>query len=559
LHRRLFLLLLELDVERPLPSLSKQKRSQRTQRVAREKVAARNSAAAMTRDVRGGRTSGTVRRAVLAWQEYRYDEAIVLFERALKQNPNNVQVLLDLGRAYGLRYDYDRAEEYLKRAQKLSPRSPKASFAIGETYRKIAQFDRAAEHFQRAADLATGQIDALLQLAEVHERLHALDDAERAITQALQVDSSHPTALYLRAKLVRRRGDSNLAATLLQDFLALPPMRLLEPRWRAWYELGAIRDKEGDYGSAMECFLKAKQLLQKQGRAALAGTDFTLQKNEELVSTITADHFQRWFAERFSPEQDMAVLCGHPRSGTTLIEQVLDAHPGLISADETSVMSDEAYIPLGNHFPVTVTPTDMLDQSTPEHLQQARAAYLRMTEAFLREPLDGRVLLDKNPELTMILPAIVRMFPEIKVIIALRDPRDVCLSCFMQPLPMNSVSASYLSIPGTFKKYAAVMDTWLHIRPMLRNPWIETCYEDNVADLEQEAARVLEFLGLPWDPKVLKFYEHARQKHVRSPTYEAVTQPVHNRAVGRWRNYEKYIEPHLGTLAPYVETFGYDG
>ena len=302
---------------------------------------------------------------------------------------------------------------------------------------------------------------------------------------------------------------------------------------------------------------KAKQLLQKQGRAVRTGTDFTLQKNEELVSTITADHFKRWSDDRFAPEQNLALLCGHPRSGTTLIEQVLDTHPGLISADETNVMSDEAYIPLGNHFPVTVTPTDMLDQSDPEHLQHARATYLRMTEAFMREPIGGRVLLDKNPELTMILPAIVRMFPEIKVMVALRDPRDVCLSCFMQPLPMNSVSASYLSIESTFRKYSAVMTTWLHIRPMLQNPWMETRYEDNVANLEKEARTALEFLGLPWDPGVLKFYEHARQKHVRSPTYEAVTQPVHNRAVGRWHHYQKFIEPHLETLSPFVEAFGY--
>ncbi|MCB1094547.1 MAG: sulfotransferase [Verrucomicrobiae bacterium] len=538
--------------------MGKAKRNNRKARVANEREAARNSAAAMARDLRGERPTGAVKRAVLAWQEHRYDEAIVLFERALQQKPNNVQLLLDLGRAYGLRYDYDKADEYLGRALKLSPDSPRAMFAIGETYRKIARFDRAAEYFRKATLLASGQVNALLQLAEVLERLHALDEAVRAVADALRMDPAHPNGLFLRAKLTRRRGDSPQAAALLEEFLAMPPVRLLEPRWRAWYELGNIRDKEGNYDEAMRCFLKAKQLLQKQGRAMLDGTAFTLQKNTELLSTITSDHFKRWNAERFAPEQNVALLCGHPRSGTTLIEQVLDAHPGLVSADETNIMSDEAYIPLGNHFPVTVTPTDMLDQSAPVHIQQARDTYISMTEAFLREPLDERVLLDKNPELTMILPAIVRMFPEIKVIVALRDPRDVCLSCFMQPLPMNSVSASYLSIESTFKKYASVMDTWLHIRPMLQAPWMETRYEDNVVNLEKEAATALEFLGLPWDPQVLNFHERARQKHVRSPTYEAVTQPVHNRAVGRWRNYQKFIEPHLNILGPYADAFGYD-
>ena len=538
--------------------MSKKKRIARRKRVVKQRDAARGAAAAMTREVRGKRPPGIVKRAVLAWQDHRYDEAIDLFERALAQNPNDIQVLLDLGRAHGLRYELDKCEDYLAKARKLGGRSPEVAMAIGETYRKVAQFDHAAKSFRQAAELAAGQTEALVQLAEVQERLHALDDAEGAVNQALEIDRRHPAALFLKAKITRRRGDQNLAVSMLQDFLAMPPVRLLEPRWRAWYELGAIRDREGDYDEAMRCFLKAKQLLSKQGRTMLAGAEFTLRKNDELLASVTRDHFVRWASDRFDPEESVALLCGHPRSGTTLVEQVLDAHPGLISADETNIMSDEVYIPLGNHFPTAVSPTEMLDQSDRGHLEQARSRYLRMTEAFLREPTDGRVLLDKNPELTMILPAIVRVFPEIRVIVALRDPRDVCLSCFMQPLPMNSVSVNYLSIESTFNKYATVMKTWLHLRPLLQNDWMESRYENNVANLKIEAAKTLEFLGLPWDPKVLKFYEHARDKHVRSPTYEAVTEPVHKRAVGRWSNYREFLEPHLGILEPFIEQFGYD-
>ena len=87
---------------------------------------------------------------------------------------------------------------------------------------------------------------------------------------------------------------------------------------------------------------------------------------------------------------------------------------------------------------------------------------------------------------------------------------------------------------------------------------METRYEDNVRDLETESSRILDFLDLPWDQSVLQFHEHARQKHVRSPTYEAVTQPVYNHAVGRWKHYAEFLKPHLEILDPFVKAFGYD-
>ena len=91
-----------------------------------------------------------------------------------------------------------------------------------------------------------------------------------------------------------------------------------------------------------------------------------------------------------------------------------------------------------------------------------------------------------------------------------------------------------------------------------KNPWLEVRYEDMVDDLESVARRTLGFLGVPWDARVLGFDEHARQKAVRSPTYADVTQPVYKRARGRWRNYQKYLEPHLPKLEPFVKAFGYE-
>ena len=142
--------------------------------------------------------------------------------------------------------------------------------------------------------------------------------------------------------------------------------------------------------------------------------------------------------------------------------------------------------------------------------------------------------------------------------IAIRDPRDVCLSCFMQPLSLNPVSSAYLTLGGTVTQYASVMGFWQTIQPRLHNAWIEVRYEEMVADLEASSRRILAFLDVGWDETVLRFHEHARCKPLRSPSYAEVTKPVFTVAVGRWRSYQKYLEPCLEQLGPFLTAYGYE-
>ena len=157
----------------------------------------------------------------------------------------------------------------------------------------------------------------------------------------------------------------------------------------------------------------------------------------------------------------------------------------------------------------------------------------------------------------MLIPGFLRVFPEAKLLIALRDPRDVVLSCFMQYLPLNPNSVCYLTLERTARRYAQDMGIWLKYREMIPAPWLEVRYEECVTHLEQQARRALEFLGLPWEPRVLQYRDRLKTKVVASPTYEAVGQPLYTSAIGRWRNYQKYLEPCLEILRPCADAFGY--
>jgi hypothetical protein len=240
------------------------------------------------------------------------------------------------------------------------------------------------------------------------------------------------------------------------------------------------------------------------------------------------------------------------------LEQVLDSHPGLVSSDEREAFGRDIFPAMWQTDKTPLPTAEALDAIPAERLANQRARYLNYMAAALNEPIGERVHLDKNPTMTLLLPGMLRLFPETKLLIALRDPRDVVISCFMQYLPLNTNSVCFLTLERTARRYAHDLGIWLKFRKILTTPWLEIRYEDCVADLEREARRTLEFLGLPWDPAVLEYRERLKTKAVSSPTYEAVSKPLYTTAIGRWKRYRKFLEPCLPILQPFVEAFGYE-
>jgi hypothetical protein len=153
---------------------------------------------------------------------------------------------------------------------------------------------------------------------------------------------------------------------------------------------------------------------------------------------------------------------------------------------------------------------------------------------------------------------VLRVFPETRLLVALRDPRDVVLSCYLRYLPLNAVSVQFLDVERAAARYAFDMSAWLKYRELIPGPWREIRYEDTVADVAGQARKALDTLGLPWAEQVLGYRQRlADKKRVTSPSYEAVAQPIYSRSIGRWKNYERIMAPALETLDPFVREFGY--
>ena len=156
------------------------------------------------------------------------------------------------------------------------------------------------------------------------------------------------------------------------------------------------------------------------------------------------------------------------------------------------------------------------------------------------------------------MAGLFRLFPESKFIVALRDPRDLLVSCYLHWFPLTEFSAAFLTPGSTCQVYAFEMSVWLKMKELLNGGWQEVRYEDTIADLPGQARRTLGFLGLPWDESVLKYRERLQSRRVNSPTHQAVRQPIYQHAAGRWRNYEKQLGPYFERLQPFLKAFKYE-
>jgi tetratricopeptide (TPR) repeat protein len=491
------------------------------------------------------------------WQLNRFDEAVELFEKAARKYRQNLVALVDGSRALGARFEITRAEAMLDRLTKLAANNAQLLHLAGQSYRMIFRPDKAIQSFERVLRLTKSIPDAYLELAVLYERRHRVTEAHSLIEDCLRAEPDYLEAELFKARLLRRMKEGTAAETLFRK-LAENSEAHPQVRAQAWTEIAQKLDREGDYDGAMAAMLKSKELLEAEAGPLLRESEALQGHLLALANSITPEHWARWVeAGRGFPNRKTAVLTSFPRSGTTLLEQVLDSHPGLVSSDEREAFGRDIFPALWRTRDTPLPTAAALDAIPLERLAAQRERYLAYMSAALNEPIGDRVHLDKNPTMTLLIPGMIRLFPETKLLIALRDPRDVIVSCFMQYLPLNANSVCFLTLERAARRYALDMGVWEKFRQSICTPWLEVRYEDCVQHLEREARRALEFLGLPWDPRVLQYREALKAKAVSSPTYEAVSQPLYTSAIGRWKNYQKYLEPYLEILQPCLAAFGY--
>ena len=401
---------------------------------------------------------------------------------------------------------------------------------------------------------------AMARLASLHERTNRVESAsallERIRPHLADGDPEvHVDASALDAALALREKDYPRAATATQALLAspnLPPSTQANAR----FTMAKIADKLGNRTQAMAELAIAHDI---QFRLA-SGMAPEIAASAEEPLRIAAKWLQPEEASFAStpgdPDADRSpvFIVGFPRSGTTMLEHMLDAHPAYVSMDERIIIQCcvERMEAKGFAYP------NQLDRLGADDLQELRALYW-LEAAKVATLAEGQILVDKNPLNMLRLPMIRRLFPAARIILALRHPCDVILSCYMQ----NFRSPAFMILCSTLerlaKSYVNAMRFWIHHQPLLCPDALLLRYEDTVGDFAAQVDRIADYLGIGERHHLADFAAHATRKgYISTPSYAQVTEPVNSRAVARWEPYRAYFEPLFPLLRPVADHWRYE-
>jgi len=473
----------------------------------------------------------------------------------LERRRGDADALLGLGRVFSVAGDQERAAACFERAADRTPDSADVLAHLGENLFLRGRFAEALRIASRAISSECRDARGYSIAARALNQLNRTEEAAQVVEEGLAVAPGDALLRVTAATVMRRCGELKRARRYVE---AVVHRRTIpgSVKRAALSEYGFVLDRIGDYTRAFEAFERAGDAYRRSRRGRRLLNHPWRQAIRAMTHGFSRSLLARWESESFDTEAPI-FLVGFPRSGTTMTEQILAAHSSMRSIEEKPLVQtllNRAARMAG------VTPNELrtaLDRLTRDQIADLRAEYWRLARDQAEEP-DGSVrTIDKLPLNILALPAINVIFPDAQVLVALRDPRDVCLSCLMQAFNLNEAMIQFVSLERTTMFYEAVMRAWLGMRECLTVEYLTVRYEDTVDDLEQQSRRMLSFLDADWEHGVLEFHLNARQREIATPSFAAVSRPVHTRAVGRWRNYQEQLARHLDRLLPFVEAFGY--
>lgn len=504
---------------------------------------------------------------VLNAQRRQFADAERFLARAVAISPNPEalnsygSVLTELGRA-------PEAIQRLQQAIRAKPDYPEAHFNLGNALRRAERAVQAISCYRHVLSLRPTYVEALQNLSDVlreagrqHEAIDALrqaialrpdsailhnnlgialrdvgalDEACAAFDRAIALDGRfvHPYWHRVRAGRIAA-GDPIIIA--MENLKAAGAGQGPEDRAMLHFALGKAHDDTGETDRAFASLVEANRIARDLVRFDEAADEQAFRQVEEK---FTPD-FVGARAGRGNPSELPIFVVGFPRSGTTLIEQILAAHPTVFGAGEVSILPDI----------VAHDEALLRSAATPESdaVDLPRLGTLYLDKLANLAP-DATRITDKNPDNGAVLGFVHLMLPKARLIHVTRDPLDTCLSCFTLRFVGNNSPFSYDlgELGRRFRRYEKIMRHWQQVLPA--GSILQVRYEDLVADFEPQIRRMLDFCGLSWDARCLAFHQATRA--VRTASATQVRQSLYSSSIGRWRRYERHLGPLIEALGP---------
>ncbi|HEU5399466.1 MAG TPA: sulfotransferase, partial [Gammaproteobacteria bacterium] len=426
-------------------------------------------------------------------------QAVASMVRAAMLKPADPRLQHNLGIALADSGARREAREAFARAATLDPRNPESQFNLAVLGEEAGAIEEAEAGYRRCLALAPDHAAAAACLASLLEQRSELEEARHWCDAALQRVPADAVARLTRAQLRFRAGELEPAVAELENLRDAA----LTPRNRALVagRLGGLYDRLGRSKEAWQMFLEAKTALKET-----LVPDSGMGPYSFPVAARSARYLERLLSTpREAVAESPVFLVGFPRSGTTLLDQILSGHPEVTVLEEQDTLQDFLA-----RYALTDAGMEALLAAAPAELAADRQRYWQRVDAYLAGRPRRRVFVDKLPLNTLFIPQLRRLFPAARFVFALRDPRDVVLSCFMQSFVLNEAMRHFLTLEETADFYAAVMEVGRRSLAAVPDAVFTLRYEDLLEDTEGRARALLVFLGLGWDGVVLDFQATAR-------------------------------------------------
>jgi tetratricopeptide (TPR) repeat protein len=484
----------------------------------------------------------------------RFDAALALAERAVSLAPRDgdawrtkAMALDDLGRKLDALAAYDQAIA-------VAPDMASAHYGKGLIYLSLLEQRLAQESFAETIALRPSHAGALAELAAIVKTSGNAPAARELAERALRTRPDQAASRIVLAELDLDARDFDAAGKRLDALLATPNLSTTNRSLVLGLKADML-DAQGKYAQAFDGYGESNALLKQHYRAQFErpGVERAVARANRLAAFLRDAPDARWrdcpVGTYRSPVEGHVFLVGFPRSGTTLLEQVLAGH-GFIEAVEergtlTQAMTDFVF-DRGGMAKLEALEGDDLARYRDAYWDEARAGGAKL----------DRIFVDKMPLNLLNLALVAKLFPQAKVILALRDPRDVVLSCFRRRFRMSANMYELLDLDDAARFYAAAMSTADAAREKLSLPVFESSYEMLVADIEAQARLLCEFLGIPYDARMLDFSETARSRAIATPSGAQIARGLAS-GEGQWRAYRDQMQSVLPVLAPWIARFGY--
>jgi tetratricopeptide (TPR) repeat protein len=500
-----------------------------------------------------------------------YNLGLLLMERDLYSRARqefidvvNTQPDFAEARVYGAMMCYEcgdnpTAERMLEPWREWNDLGDEVRVDLGWLLIQLGRVEDGEEQLRETLDNAYERPRVIALLVQLRERVNRMDEARVLAAELPAPDTIDDHAIRNEvisalAVLATRGTDLKHARALLQQLLDLTDSE--RKRSNIYFSLGHVCDKLGDYPAAFSAFQRAhaSQLL-TAGEVVPELLDPAMEPLRISTYLIAAERHAQWHQFDGPPAaQSPVFVVGFPRSGTTMLEQMLDAHPSMRAMDERAFLQGviERMQGFGLSYPEQVGELD------EKHIAILRERYWKLVSNVVTlEP--GQRLVDKNPLNMLRLPMINRLFPHAKVILCLRHPCDVLMSCYMQSFRSPNFAILCSSLERLARGYVNAMRSWIHHAELLKPDTLLWRYEEALEDFGMQVKRAGDFLELEDSAPLAHFHEHARAKgFISTPSYHQVVEPINKKALGRWRRYEEHFGPALQILAPIMQHWNYD-